>query len=83
MGYTLGKKNTIIAKPIRPCEPPMVFSSIKEAAKWLIKTKQAITAGRLAAYQTVRTNISRGISQPDLYPYVYGYAWKKIERSLY
>lgn len=71
----------IVAEPIKPGETEKTFSSIKEAAEWLIATKQAITAGKLAAYQTVRTNIKRGISQPKLYPYVYGYSWRINERS--
>lgn len=71
----------IIAIPIKPGESKKLFSNIKEAAEWLIATKQAITAGKLAAYQTVRTNIKHGISQPELYPYVYGYTWKICERS--
>ena len=57
------------------------FESIKEAAEWLLETKQAIVAGRLAAYQTVRTNINKSLVQPDLYPHMYGYIWREIERS--
>ena len=57
------------------------FKSIKEAAEWLIATNQATTGGRLAAYQTVRTNVNKSIVQPDIYPHMYGYSWREIERS--
>ena len=77
---TFNKKHLYIsAYPINDTTDEIYFSSIKEAALWLINTKQAITAGKLAAYQTVRTNIRNGIKQPELYPYVYGYIWKQTK----
>lgn len=70
-------KTSVVAESIKGGRV-YTFSSIKEAAEWLMRTQQAITAGRLAAYQTVRTNIMHGITQPKLYPFVYGYSWKTI-----
>ena len=52
------------------------FKNIKEAAQWLIESKRALVMGNLAAYNTVRTNIKHGITQPGLYPLMYGYSWK-------
>ena len=68
--------NRIVATPLNSFDSVQFFPSIKQAAVWLIENKKAITCGRIAAYQTVRTNIKHGIDQPELYPFVYGYSWK-------
>lgn len=71
----------LIATPVIAGEQEMVFTDIAEAAIWLIQSKRAITAGRLAAFKTICTNIKHGIKQPELYPYIYGYSWRIEERS--
>ena len=68
----------IIAAPISKNEKYMLFNSLHDAATWLITNNKAITAGRLAAYQTVKTKIKQGINQPELYPFIYGFSWKQI-----
>ncbi len=69
----------VVATSVIDTDIKKSFANIAEAAKWLVETKQAITSGRLAAYHTIRTNIKNGINQPELYPFIYGYAWKVEE----
>lgn len=56
------------------------FDTSGEAARMLVKLKRALSAGRVVTVNTAQQNIKKSLTQPALYPAMYGYKWE-IERS--